>query len=183
MESPTKNKNKIPKTQNEREKNTQTQRRRNSSISQETLADDFQGAAAHRKRLATRFLSTAAPIHTLLLLLLLSLCIIVIEMFFEKRGKKKKRKNSHNKRRRRRRRKEGRKEGIVERRRRRGPVRARWVVVAETLRHKSVHGKQRENEGAKNKHTHTKPNNGSRRRRNLLLTNHSTHAFCARKSK
>jgi len=39
-------------------------------------------------------------------------------------------------------------QGIVERRRRRrrrGPVRARWVVVAETLRHKSVHGT----------HTHT----------------------------
>jgi hypothetical protein len=93
-------------------KNTQTQRRRNSSISQETLADDFPGAAAHRKRLATRFLSTAAPIHTPLLLLLLSLCIIVIEMFFEKRGKKKKRKNLHNKRRRRRRRR--RKEGKEE---------------------------------------------------------------------
>jgi hypothetical protein len=95
MESPTKNKNKIPKTQNEREKNTQkhTQRRRNSSISQEVLADDFQGAAARHKRLATRFLSTAAPIHALLLLrllLLLSLCITVIELFFEKRRKKRK---------------------------------------------------------------------------------------------
>jgi hypothetical protein len=60
-----------------------------------------QGAAAGRKRLATRFLSTAAPIQTrcccctnsnallLLLLLLLSLCIIVIEIFSEKREKKK----------------------------------------------------------------------------------------------
>jgi hypothetical protein len=50
---------------------------------------------------------------------------------------------------------EGRKEGIVERRRRTGPVRARWVVVAETPRHKNVHGTQRENQGAKNTHTHT----------------------------
>jgi hypothetical protein len=45
-------------------KNTHTQRRRNSSISQEALANDFQGAAARHKRLATRFLSTAAPIQT-----------------------------------------------------------------------------------------------------------------------
>jgi hypothetical protein len=49
-------------------------------------------------------------------------------------------------------RKEGMKEGIVERRRRTGPVRARWVVVAETPRHKNVHGTQRENQGAKNTH-------------------------------
>jgi hypothetical protein len=64
-------------------------------------------------------------------------------MFFEKRQKKKKTKKylHNNKKPKKKKKKEGRKEGIVERRGRgRGPVRARWVVVAETLRHKSVHG-------------------------------------------
>jgi hypothetical protein len=42
---------------------------------------------------------------------------------------------------------------------------------------------RKHNEKMKGLKTHTKPNNGSHRRRNLLLTNHSTHAFCARKSK